>query len=96
MEQTGLFINTGKTKAMYISNTHDPTQITVNNDPIEIVDEFTYLGSIINHKDGAAADIKSRINKASAAFSILKPVWKSNKYSEKTKLRIYNSNVKSF
>ena len=94
-EQTGLFINTGKTKAMYISNTHDPTQITVNNDPIEIVDEFTYLGSIINHKDGAAADIKSRINKASAAFSILKPVWKSNKYSEKTKLRIYNSNVKS-
>ena len=94
-EQTGLIINADKTKAMYISNDNAVAPIIVDNNTIEVVEEFTYLGSIINPKEGAAADIKSRINKASATFAILKPVWKSNKYSERTKIRIYNSNVKS-
>ncbi len=94
-EQTGLIINADKTKAMYIPNDNAVAPIIVDNNTIEVVEEFTYLGSIINPKEGAAADIKSRINKASATFAILKPVWKSNKYSERTKIRIYNSNVKS-
>ena len=35
------------------------------------------------------------MTKANGAFSMLKTIWKSDRYSEKTKIRIYNSNVKS-
>ena len=92
--QTGLEINVDKTKTMYIAS-NDNTPITINNEPLEQVEDFIYLGSLINPKHGSSADIKARLNKANGAFSMLKTVWRSNKYSERTKLRIYNSNVKT-
>ena len=35
------------------------------------------------------------LNKGRAAFAQLQPIWKSNNYSLRTKLKLYNSNVKS-
>ena len=61
----------------------------------EEVTEFTYLGSIIDGKGGTEADIKARIGKARAAFTQLQKVWKASKVSVKTKIRLFNSNVKS-
>ena len=40
-------------------------------------------------------DILARIGKARTAFAILRPVWRSQVISRKTKLRIFNTNVKS-
>ena len=45
--------------------------------------------------NGAGKDIKARLSKARAAFAKLQPIWKSSKYSLRTKMHIYNSNVKS-
>ena len=93
-EKTGLQINVDKTKTMYIAS-DNIDQITIDDTPVEKVQKFTYLGSLIHQTEGASADIKTRIDKANASFAMLKTIWKSNKYSERTKLRIYNSNVKS-
>ena len=41
------------------------------------------------------ADVKSRINKARHAFAVLKPIWKSRKITLRTKMRLFNTNVKS-
>ncbi len=49
-EQTGLIINADKTKAMYIPNDNAVPPITIDSNPIEIVEEFTYLSSIINQQ----------------------------------------------
>ena len=43
---------------------------------------------------GSSADAASRINKASNAFAQLNPVWKSSNISRRTKIKIFNSNVK--
>ena len=69
--------------------------ILVNEEPIEFVEDFTYLGRLISMDRGASKDIKARLGKALGAFSQLRPIWKSKQYSLKTKPLIYNSNVKS-
>ncbi len=93
-KQTGLDISTTKTQVMTI-NTSMNTPITVNGEPLDFVDDFTYLGSLISKDNGAQKDIKARLGKAQGAFARLRPIWKSKQYSLKSKIRLYNSNVKS-
>ena len=50
---------------------------------------------VIDIKGGVTADIKARIGKARQSFGRLKPVWRASNLTKKTKLRIFNSNVKS-
>lgn len=93
-ERVGLKINWQKTVNMRINNLNTaPVVIDGNN--IGEVEEFCYLGSVISKQGGAMRDVEQRIKKAKAAFAILLPVWNSNKLSKKTKLRIFNTNVKS-
>jgi len=91
---TGLNINKKKTELLKI-NTASSTPVTVNGEPIKEVDSFVYLGSIVDKKGGTDQDVKARIGKARAAFVMLKNIWASKEISTKTKLRIFNSNVKS-
>ncbi|XP_071177411.1 uncharacterized protein [Mytilus edulis] len=44
---------------------------------------------------GTDADTRTRISKARQAFAMLKLVWKSTAFTENTKIRIFNTNVKS-
>ena len=92
--QIGLHINSDKTQEMRI-NTSCNKRISVNNAEIQRVESFTYLGAIQSTEDATQKDIKSRLAKGRAAFHQLKHVWKSKQYSCKTKIRIYNSNVKA-
>ena len=57
--------------------------ITASGEPIEFMDDFTFLGSLINNDmyNGAQKDIKDRLGKARGALAQLHPIWKSNQYS---------------
>ena len=59
------------------------------------MESFCYLGSIIDREGGTEAELKSRIGKAQGAFTSLNRVWRTKDISLRTKLRIFNSNVKS-
>jgi hypothetical protein len=62
---------------------------------VEWVDSFSYLGTIVG-KDGVADEyVRSWIRKANGAFIQLYPVWRNQNISKRTKLRIFNTNVKS-
>lgn len=90
----GLRVNCSKTKEMRLNNT-DAASIKVNGETVERVEQFTYLGSVMSPQGGTESDVEARINKARAAFGRLKPVWRSSIISRRTKIRIFDSNVKS-
>ena len=76
-------------------NTKVATSLYIDNHPLEDVDDFTYLGSVVSKDNGAGKYIKARLGKARGVFARLQSVWKSSQYSLKTKMKIYNSKVKS-
>jgi len=93
-EMAGLNINKNKTKTMCINSTNQ-APIKLDNEDIENVASFTYLGSVIAVYGGTELDVLVRIGKTRTAFLLLRPVLKSKKISLYTKLRIFNTNVKT-
>ena len=89
----GLKINKKKTRTM-TTNHVNKNSIQLRGEDIEDVEQFTYLGSVVSRDGGTDQDIKSRIGKAAAAFKTLRPIWTSQVISVKTKLQIFNTNVK--
>ena len=92
--QVGLTLNKQRTKILRINaGTDEP--VTIEGEELEEVAFFNYLGSVIVKSGGTDADVKTRIGKAQSAFNMLKKVWSSREISTSTKVRLFNSNVKS-
>ena len=85
-KQVGLNINTSKTQVMCITATPD-APITADGKPFDLVEEFTYLASLVAKDNAAQKDIKARLGIARSTFARLQPVWKSKQYSIRTKLK---------
>ncbi|PVD22635.1 hypothetical protein C0Q70_15890 [Pomacea canaliculata] len=92
--QVGLHIHQGKTKLLKV-NTDCEEPIRMDGEPLEEVDAFTYLGSVVDKQGGTDADVKMRISKARGAFIQLRRVWNSGSIGYKTKICLFNSKVKS-
>ena len=71
--EPGLNINRSKTNIMK-ANTKNNNPITLNGEPLEETDSFTYVGSTINKNGGTEEDVKARIQKARVAFIMLKQI----------------------
>ena len=66
-----------KTKVLKIkAENHNP--IMAGEDHLEEVDQFTYLGSIVDLNGGTDADIKVGIGKVRSAYKRTKNVWNSS------------------
>ena len=59
----------------------------------EKASKFVYRGGTVTQEGGSDEDIKSRLEKARAAFSKLRNIWKSCQLKLKTKLKMFKSNV---
>ena len=81
-----------KTKVMQLNSLRAPN-ISINGVVLENVEEFTSV--FISMDNAAGNDLKARLTKAQGAFSRVTTIWKSNKHTLKTKIRLYNSNIKS-
>jgi hypothetical protein len=91
----GLKINTDKTKVL--SSDGSPVIVQLDGVQLEQVNEFKYLGSIIQEQKIASTnDIQTRIGLAATAFGTLTwCLWKKRNISIATKMRIYQSLVLS-
>ncbi|VDO89055.1 unnamed protein product [Schistosoma margrebowiei] len=89
-----LNIHKGKRKILRY-NTQCINPVTIDGKYLEDVKTFTYLGSIIDEHDGFDADVKARIGKARAVYLQLKNIWNSKQLSTNTKVRNFNTNVKT-
>ena len=67
--------------------------VSIVGERIEEVDEFKYLGSIISKNGGTDEDIQARIGRARQTIA-MRPVWRSTALTTKTKLGVFESNVK--
>jgi len=90
----GLNINKGKTKVLRI-NTASTESVTLQGNALEEVETFTYLGNVVDKQGGTDADVRIRIGKARGVFIQLKNIWSSKVQTLHTKIRLFNSNVKS-
>ena len=89
----GLKINIGKTKILNLNGARYATAGNELSAGVEWVDEFCYLGSIIEKGGGSGADIKARIKKGTIKLRTIRPVLKNNKLSLRNKKNIITSCV---
>ncbi|VDP50708.1 unnamed protein product [Schistosoma curassoni] len=93
---TALNLNMHKGKSKILRyHTACTNSIIIDGEHLEDAKTFTYLGSIIDEHGGSDADAKARIGKARAAYLQLKNIWDSKQLSTNTKVRIFNTNVKT-
>lgn len=59
------------------SNTENTSPIAFDRETLEPVENFMYLGSIIDERAGYDARVTARIGQARAAFLQLKYMWNS-------------------
>ncbi|VDP00687.1 unnamed protein product [Schistosoma curassoni] len=90
----GVNIHKGESKILQYK-TACKNRITLYREAVENVETFTYLGSTIGEHDRSDADAKERIGKARAAYLQLRNIWNSKQLSTNTKVRIFNTNVKT-
>lgn len=93
-QKVGLKINVKKTKEMRI-NHRSQEELFVEDKKVEQVSEFQYLGSVVSATGGTEEDVDLRIRKAKGIFAQLHPIWRTHQLRRKTKLKIFDSNVKS-
>ena len=91
---TGLKINSEKTKLLRLNTTNNEN-VQIAEQDIEDVESFVYLGAYISKSGGTEEDIKARLGKARAAYSKLDKIWKSSKFTYKTKTKNFKSNILS-
>ncbi|KAK6764192.1 hypothetical protein RB195_024492 [Necator americanus] len=89
----GLRLRTDKCKHMWISS-RDRAEIRVDGQPIELVDEFCYLGCMLKNNGSYERDVQQRCAKATSAFnSLTKCLW-STPITNEVKLRVYLSTIR--
>nr|KAG5713137.1 hypothetical protein BaRGS_007664 [Batillaria attramentaria] len=94
--QRVLKISQEKTKLLRTNINQQEAPVTISGKAVEDVGEFVYLDSKMSQTGGTYEDIKARVKKTRQAHvKHLKPVWRATTISTNTKLRIFNSNVKS-
>ena len=91
----GLTISLKKTNVLG-QDVDTPPVITINNYQLEVVHEFTYLGSTITDNLSLDAELNKRIGKAATTLERLATrVWENPKLTTKTKMAVYNACVVS-
>ncbi|VDO84634.1 unnamed protein product [Schistosoma curassoni] len=90
-----MFCEAGHGKSRFSDITACNNRITLDGEDLKDAKTFTYWGSIIGECGGSDADVKARIGKARAAYLQLNNIWNSKQLSTNTKVRIFNTNVKT-
>uniref|UniRef100_A0A0L8GF25 Uncharacterized protein n=1 Tax=Octopus bimaculoides TaxID=37653 RepID=A0A0L8GF25_OCTBM len=73
------------------SKNEESVPVKVEQEPVEEVMSFTYLGSIVTSNSDAETDVRCRIGKAAAVFRRLTTLWCSNNISIELKIPLYKT-----
>jgi len=82
----GLHTSWQKTKVQNVGYGPAPSPVNVQGQPVEVTDQFTYLGSAISSSGRSAPEIHRRIGLASSIMGQLANIWRQEKLCLSTKL----------
>ena len=85
----GLHTNWHKTKIQNIGTGVAPRTVHIDNQALETVTRFTYLGSDTDSDGYSYPEIDRRLGIAGSIMAQLDKVWRQQRLSLSTKLRIY-------
>ena len=94
-KQFGMSFAPAKCKVLFQDWVGSKPSMVISGQPLEVVEEFTYLGSRICPGGSIKSEISSRIGKARAAFANLRHLWRRPDVSLTIKGRVYNAAVRS-
>ena len=94
-KESGLKVSLKKTNVMAQDAGHPPT-IAIDRYNLEVVENFTYLGSTISNSLSIDIEVNSRIGKATAVMAKLSQrVWNNSSLTEKTRIHVHQACVLS-
>ena len=76
-------------------NNRNTNSISLDGEDLEEVETFCYLESVVNINGEVKEEVNISVGKAAAVFRKLDNMWKSQKSSRKTTIKLYKSNVRS-
>ena len=85
-------ISAEKTKLMTNSANGIQREIKVTGQKLGTITNFKYLGAVVSN-DGSKPEVLSRIAQATAALTLLKPIWRDNNISLRSKVKLMRSLV---
>ena len=92
----GMAISVEKSKVLTVGCADVCTAIQLNNQSLEEVESFTYLGSSIDKSGKASTEVDTRIEKGGRAYQMWrKKVFRSANLSKATKMRVFRTLVMS-
>ena len=84
-------LNTKKIKIMVVDRDNNNTDFTIAGNKIEVVNQFEYLGSIINNKGESTTEIRRRLAMARSTVQSMSHIWKSRGLSLSLKVRLLHA-----
>ena len=91
----GLTISLKKTSVLELDTMELPA-ITIDDYELDVIEQFTYLGSTITNNLSLDTEINKRIRKAATTLArLISQVWTNPKLTEMTKMVVYNTCVVS-
>ena len=76
LDDFGLLMNVKKIKVTVVSKTEIQANILNNNEKIEQVSSFTYLGADLNQQNDHSTEIRRRLSMARTSTTKLWKIWK--------------------
>ena len=85
----GLLLNVKKTKIMVVDNNRTGhADFMLDGEKIDVVDDFIYLGSLIDCDGSSRKEVKRRLTMARSTTINMATIWKSRGISTKLKVRL--------
>ena len=92
--RVGLKLNARKCKTLRTEFALSSEGVVVNGEKVDNVEEFAYLGAMVNKEGGGSKDITNRLQKARAAFQRLGKVWATRGIGRRTKIRLFRTLIR--
>jgi len=95
--EVGLIINEKKTKYLKSTKKEKETRndsLNINNLQIELVQQYKYLGSILNVSNSIEEEIKERISLGTKAYYANLKFFKSSLVTKQSRLKLYRTVIR--